>query len=261
MLEHLRSLPDKEALSVIRRLRTTPDVGVVLTHIRNTFPQQHPSLHHTARAILPSTESAIESELTIRYQLVYRILDPFDSQAVDVSLFDDVLHHSLPDTIPSEATTPTLNSLTPVTHTATSTSTSTSSPYTSFFDSNTITPSMLSHDAESPPSNSTYQHLLLCDPILNHLDVRFWTKVPITNEFAARVISRYLELDHPIFGFFDADLFLSDLVNKRTDYCSPFLVSSLLCFACVSTLNCFVVHGSNSSSYVSLARISNCRRL
>ena len=73
-----------------------------------------------------------------------------------------------------------------------------------------------------------------CDPRLNQISIGYWTKVLISNEFAAGAISAYLNTDHALLGFFDADLFLSDLVQQRFDYCSPFLVSSLLCQACVS---------------------------
>ncbi|CAI6341681.1 unnamed protein product [Periconia digitata] len=75
--------------------------------------------------------------------------------------------------------------------------------------------------------------LQLCDSRLKLLDINYWTRVPISNEFAAGAISTYLETDHALLGFFDADLFLSDLVEQHLDYCSPFLVSSLLCMACL----------------------------
>jgi hypothetical protein len=79
-----------------------------------------------------------------------------------------------------------------------------------------------------------FQAQKYCDSRLNDLRVDFWTKVPISNEFAAAAISVYLENEHAILGFFDADLFLTNLIDHSLDYCSPFLVSSLLCLACVS---------------------------
>ncbi|KXL45058.1 MAG: hypothetical protein FE78DRAFT_148967, partial [Acidomyces sp. 'richmondensis'] len=61
--------------------------------------------------------------------------------------------------------------------------------------------------------------------------IKYWTVVPISNEFAASIISQYLEVDHPTLGFFDADLFIHDLVYRRLEFCSPLLVSSLLYWA------------------------------
>lgn len=73
-----------------------------------------------------------------------------------------------------------------------------------------------------------------CDVRLQQLDMGTWTCVPVENEFAAAVLSNYLENDHLVSGFFDADIVLDDLVNNRTQFCSPFLLSSLLFLACVS---------------------------
>ena len=72
-----------------------------------------------------------------------------------------------------------------------------------------------------------------CDARLHKLEIGFWTRVAIPNQLAASAISFYLENDHPITGFFDADLFVRDLVELRLTFCSAFLVSSLLYFSCV----------------------------
>ncbi|KAK1969089.1 hypothetical protein LY78DRAFT_726793 [Colletotrichum sublineola] len=70
-----------------------------------------------------------------------------------------------------------------------------------------------------------------CDSRLERLQIRYWTKVPISNELAARLISFYLETDHAVMGFFDADLFLDDLLACRQNFCSAFLVAAVLCIA------------------------------
>lgn len=75
------------------------------------------------------------------------------------------------------------------------------------------------------------------DSRLEQLNIEFWTSVPLTNACAASAISLYLETHHPIWSFFDASLFVRDLVECRTgseSVCSPLLVSSLLAFAMVS---------------------------
>lgn len=87
---------------------------------------------------------------------------------------------------------------------------------------------MYSHLPAPPP---TY-----CDARLATLNMSMWTTVPIPNDLAAAAISLYLQTDHPLLGFFDADIFLEDLVEGRSRYCSPLLVSSLLFWALVSHL-------------------------
>ncbi|KAH6707255.1 hypothetical protein VD0002_g8150 [Verticillium dahliae] len=68
----------------------------------------------------------------------------------------------------------------------------------------------------------------ICDERLHHLDMSFWTDIPLSNEFATNVISLYLTTDHPLLGMFDPDLFVSDLVGHRDVYCSRFLVHALM---------------------------------
>ncbi|KAL7933902.1 N-terminal fungal transcription regulatory domain-containing protein [Trichoderma chlorosporum] len=72
----------------------------------------------------------------------------------------------------------------------------------------------------------------LCDSRLYQLNISHWTNIPISNEAAARAISLYLETDHPLLGYFDPDLFVSDLIDLKHDYCSPMLVNALLYWAC-----------------------------
>ncbi|OAQ87559.1 nitrate assimilation regulatory protein nirA [Purpureocillium lilacinum] len=71
-----------------------------------------------------------------------------------------------------------------------------------------------------------------CDPRLSRLRIGFWTRVAISNDLAAALISFYLENDHPIMGMFDADLFLDDLVEHRLTYCSAMLVTAVLYLSC-----------------------------
>lgn len=92
-----------------------------------------------------------------------------------------------------------------------------------------------------PYSSSLSESVPICDERLAQLDIRYWTRVPISNQDAAKVISLYLQNDQPILGLFDADLFLSDLIAKKFEFCSPFLVSSLLAWACVSLMSIAVI--------------------
>ncbi|KAF9691989.1 hypothetical protein EKO04_009947 [Ascochyta lentis] len=83
----------------------------------------------------------------------------------------------------------------------------------------------------SPPPLESHTY---CDPRLERLSVKYWTRIPIDDRLAARALSHFIQVDHPILGFFDADLFLRDLVEQRLNFCSSFLFSSLMSFACQS---------------------------
>jgi hypothetical protein len=48
------------------------------------------------------------------------------------------------------------------------------------------------------------------------------------------MISLFLETDQTIVGFIDADLFVESLVERKPQFCSMFLVSTILYVACVS---------------------------
>lgn len=75
----------------------------------------------------------------------------------------------------------------------------------------------------------------LCDDRLALINFEHWTQVPISNLEAANAMSKYLQLDHPILGFFDADLVLDDLANNRQRFCSNIMINSLLSWAFVRT--------------------------
>ncbi len=69
---------------------------------------------------------------------------------------------------------------------------------------------------------------------LEEVDFQMWTKVPIENIEAARILTKYFQVDHNILGLFDAGLFLEDLRTNNQLYCSKFMVNALLSWASVS---------------------------
>lgn len=74
------------------------------------------------------------------------------------------------------------------------------------------------------------------DSRLRRLDMSHWSTVQVSNIWAAQAISLYLATDHAVATLIDAELFLRDLVEERTEFCSPLLVSSLMFWAFVSTV-------------------------
>ena len=92
-------------------------------------------------------------------------------------------------------------------------------------------------------SSSTVQQVnqassTLCDDSLERLDISFWTDVKVTSDFAAHAISTFLDAEYAFAGFFEAELFLADLVAHRQRYCSVLLVNAVLFHACVRHTRC-----------------------
>ena len=88
------------------------------------------------------------------------------------------------------------------------------------------------------PSNQRMitAHASESDPRLVNAKFSRWTTIQIGDTDARQLIGNYLETDHPVIGFFDADLFLEDLSTYSHTFCSEFLVNSVLFWSCVCQL-------------------------
>ena len=73
----------------------------------------------------------------------------------------------------------------------------------------------------------------LIDNRLWEVKIRYWTTVPITDRLAAELFSAFLEVELPVYGFFDSELFVRDLVKQDMRFCSSLLVNSVLFWASV----------------------------
>ena len=220
-VEHLLAMPEPDAVDILRQLRMTRNASNAISSFKGAAHAAiRPSDLTTARAILPATASSIEFELGMLHHFVFPVLSPLNLESIEKSHLPQAKRQG-----------------------------SSSGPNTAN-ESNTIDPSL----TIGPPSpiqgipsvrNSAISGPLedrrYCDARLNQLKIDYWTKIPIGDEFAASVLSYHFETYHAIFGCVDVDLFLSDLVNHKLDYCSPFLLSAIMSFACVcphlSTLN------------------------
>lgn len=90
-------------------------------------------------------------------------------------------------------------------------------------------------DAGFLPPNGTMTPVIdspVIDSGLELLDISYWTDVSISNDTVARVMSAYLESRHPMWELLDANLLIRDLVQRRLQFCSSFLVNALLSYAC-----------------------------
>lgn len=206
-VDRLRSAPEPEALSVMRRLRSAGDISSLLSSIEGAaHTAARPSDLETARAILPRTESGIEFELHARYRSVYPALPPLDFSTIGMGHLSPVGRQAIAREEDSSRSVPTVGPPQPLRGT---------------------------YPKHTSPVSGPVQDRHYCDPRLNRLRIRYWTTVPISDEFAASALSHHFETYHAIFGCIDCDLFLSDLVNHELNYCSPLLVSAIMSFACV----------------------------
>ncbi|PWI64680.1 hypothetical protein PCL_08689 [Purpureocillium lilacinum] len=204
LLDILKTTPESKAVAILQmmRLSTAEPASLLLSLNEATFNDALP------RQVLawPPTQGSVEFELMIRHAFAYPALTPLDSAAVGMSsLLSSGLANSVASALSSSSA-------------VASSSTSGTKPQT--------TTAALS--PQSDPAAST----VYCDSRLALLDISCWTALAITNELAAALLSLYLETDHPTLGFFDADLFLTDLIERRVRYCSPLLVSAVLSWAC-----------------------------
>ncbi|KAM3465603.1 hypothetical protein MY5147_004790 [Beauveria neobassiana] len=242
ILQHLRTLPETDAMSVVRRLRLTPNASRVLSSLRGgAHTGARLSERRTSRGMSPPTESDAEFELSVLHTSVYPALLPLDIASVDIdSVFPSADPVASPRSrLPSK--TPSLEGVLPVTPKI--------AP---------APPSPLRGSSQrrnrliaGPPPDRQY-----CDARLKRLNIAYWTSIPVSDEFAACVLSHHLVSDHPIYACVDADLFLNDLVDRKLNYCSPFLVSALLSFACQS----YTQFDARSSDF-SVAFLDEAQRL
>ena len=213
ILHRLKSSSEYDAQVIFRQLRSTRNVSDVLSSLKGAaHTAVRPSDLQTARAVLPSTVSSIEFELGVLHQLVFPILPRMDFDSIDTKHIlqpnqracssdsstadgQKINEISLPISPPSP-----LRGISPVRTSAVS----------------------------GPLEDRQY-----CDARLNQLKIDYWTRIPIGDKFAASVLSYHLETYHAVFGCVDCDLFLSDLIDHKLDYCSPFLLSAIMSFACV----------------------------
>ncbi|KAK8099938.1 hypothetical protein PG999_010312 [Apiospora kogelbergensis] len=208
----LQSVPQAEANNILKQLRTSSNASQILASVQGSLAAQaRPSDLRHARGLMPPTGSSIEFELNFLHGMLYPALVPIHPKSINI----DSLLRSAPRSShhpPAQAT-----------------------PISDWEGENALSSPW--HGISSAPITSVSgpsETPEYCDERLKHLNIGYWTRVPLDNVFAASAISLYLESEHPFFGVFDADLVIDSLVYQRIEFCSPFLAVSLLYMACQS---------------------------
>lgn len=224
LITHLKSLPERRAFDLLLQLNTVSDLPMLLNSIKGSrHGKMRPSDLVAARSVSPPTQTGFEFELMAQHEVAYPALVPIDIASITLSPIvqsaiqqshspgRSPMDHNILESIQSPLQSGSL-----------------SAPWRETSETRGIGP------PTGSPLPGPSRAGLYIDERLHNLHVSYWTNVPISDEFATSVLSFYLELDHPILGCFDADLFLIDLANHRLRFCSSFLFSSLMGYACVS---------------------------
>ncbi|KAK8140363.1 hypothetical protein PG984_000429 [Apiospora sp. TS-2023a] len=237
LIERLSSAPEADALDLLRRLRESTDLSAVLL---STGIGNQDKAHSSAanRSQPPPSFTKLESELSSLHPIAYPRLSPIDIRAIcreSRSRFEPQtgLMSAKGDMVSSDSTSR-LSSLI-----------ASEAPNAAFAGS----PYPVRGSTGSPSLSPALDHVRnpsLCDSRLHQLRMDYWTRVPISDELAARVISSYLVRGHPMLGLFDAGLFVTDLVERRLRFCTPFLLSALMYYACH-------LYAANDSGTVAIA--------
>ena len=224
LVNHLKYMPEDIAKVTLQKLRATSDPSRLLQSIKGDMPDVRLSEYTKLRNTLPPMHSGTELELMMRYPIAFPKTVPFEDNAS--SRDSRVSPARTSDARSSEKLLSTQASRQHVAEVAESSSSACENQM----------PMYSSHSSTKCGPNQTGPERVnpYCDKRLDQLNIAFWTTVPVTSQFAAGAISLYLETDQPMTGLFDAHAFVGNLVDCKLHFCSPFLVSSLLSFACVS---------------------------
>jgi hypothetical protein len=209
---HLTTAPEDVVVGLLRHLRATKNPSLALCGISDSLTKrQRTSEHSLVRAVLPPSRFDFDVELATRHRNAYPILPPINTASISIN-----------DLFAPRRTPPDLTALV-----ARSTVSSQPLPQPLI---RTQLPQPVGQERiqAGPIQPPSYVDERLC-----RLRIGYWTRVPVTDEFAANTISLYLQVDHSFLGFFDADLFVGDLVGHKSEFCSAFLVAALLFYACV----------------------------
>ena len=224
MLERLVTSSEPDAMELLQQLRASSDLPTIVASINGGMQDKiRPSQLLAARSASPPTASILAFELSVLHPNVYQKLPPIDITTIS---FDP-----LAESMPLLHATKERDRAEDIHRTRDSTTSY--GPHDQHHAH--IYPRLPSWDS-SVANNATqgpYIVQALCDSRLYRLRIDYWTRIPVSNDFAACIISSYLVKDHPLLGLFDADLFTGDLIGHRLDFCSAFLVSSLMYYASV----------------------------
>lgn len=211
LLEHLRTVPAITAQAILHDLRNSDSPLSVLQRFESGQLLKTPSETTTLLAEMPQIRSEGELKLMVQHPIAYPALNlSYNSVMSKKTLVDSLPALPIGERAPDLRIASAISTLGPL-------------------DLHVRSDNSRENLKQSDESDITATQWT--DALESHLDIGFWTSVPVTEHYAANAISMYLRTDHLMLRLFDAGTFLNDLIERKCDTCSPFLVSSLLAFA------------------------------
>lgn len=217
IINRLGALPPHSVQDILQRLKSGSDPVTLLKTIQGHQLDVVPSAHDATLALLPPLQSNTEFELLIRHPNAFPALD-LSKQAQNFG--NTFAGPSTPMWSQSSSSSASSRAV------SADPGLPKSSGIQPTFSFPNTSDNRAPEKSEGPAKHSYF------DARLSFLEVSFWTTVPITNGQAAQAISCYLEVQHHIWGVFDAGLFVRDLIGFGFQFCSPFMVSALLAVSC-----------------------------
>lgn len=242
IMDLLKLSTESAAIDILRLLRQTGDPAVVLALLRRDSEERLSSIvdGYTSDRLMID-RSSLETELMMKNAVSYPVLQPLSQSTLEES---DLLrsvnliqsepkeHRFVPLVKPldlSRRSKPDQGLIITTRISSQSRDTMKANRSASVLDNDIDPDSALQRfrdttsSKRTPPEKTKY-----CDDRLSELDISYWTDIRIPNHLAAKIISLYLETDHPLLGTFDPEQFVPDLVNHQETSCSKFLVNTLL---------------------------------
>jgi hypothetical protein len=162
----LQAIPEPDAVGLLRPLRDAAKPSELLASPQGSMSETYrPSILRAARAASPPTFSSFEYELMVRHPTAYVTFTGLDATLLRTGLAAASDPQALFDSLCSEL--------------------------------DPKIPGSFSRPPDAGPEAA------LCDDKLRRFRVDYWTSIPIGNELAAKVLSHYLGVNHPILGLFD----------------------------------------------------------
>ncbi|QGI96754.1 hypothetical protein CEK26_009823 [Fusarium fujikuroi] len=215
LFDILKTVPESQAIDVLRVVRSHADLDTAVSIIQ---PRITKNISDHERSPEHPRHLGLEAELMAGHSLAFPALQPLESSILNLNI-------RYPATKPcyDQLLLTFRRKVFSASRTSSSAQTDKNTPIT-----NSDPNPFPAHD----PTQSLAPTLSSCDKRLEELNIGFWTSVPIASDLAAKVISLYLETDHPLLGPFDPTLFMEDLVHCRTKHCSKLLASTIMYWSC-----------------------------
>ena len=221
LISLMNSRPDLPAKALLAKIHAPSNshTQAVLTSLRTPSPQLQLSEQQSARGLFGEEPSRFEFELMVNHSMVYPSFDLSDRlglPSIPLPGLYSIANSDLEAEIPAIPVD--------LAKTAQSSGVSLNDIQTDqsegAFSARTLNASM--------PSRTGF-----FDPRFATLSISFWTMVPIQDSDAVNIISQFLERHLPFWSVLDPHLFVTSLVAKSLDFCSSFLVNSLLALSSV----------------------------